>query len=59
MGFFEEKSLPRSARQIDRACIDEQDNNIMGGDIDRKNTQQYFCVEEIASFSLGGGWRSH
>ena len=53
MGLFE--SLPRSTRQIDRAGVNEQDDNIMGGD----NMQMQFCAEETALFSPGGGWRSH
>ena len=59
MGLFEGESLPRSGRQIDRAGINEQDNNIMGEDIDRINTQKHFCVKETALFGCGRGWRSH
>ena len=44
-----------SARQIDRAGVNKQDNNIMEGDIDRRNTQKHLCEEEKASFSHGGG----
>ena len=51
MGLFVGESLPWSA------SVNEQDNNIMGGDIDRRNT--HFCVKETASFNRGGGWRSH
>ena len=58
MGLFEGENLPRSVRKIDRAGVNEQDNNIMGEDIDRRNTQKHFCVEETTSFSRGGGWRS-
>ena len=57
MGLFEGESVPRSAKQIDQAGVNEQDNNIMGGDIDRRNTQKHFCVKETASSSRGGGWR--
>ena len=32
---------------------------MMGGDIDRRNTQKHFCVEETVSLSYGGGWGSH
>ena len=59
MALFEGESLPWSTKQIDRAGVNEQDNNMMGGDIDRRNTQKHFCVEETASFSRGEGWRSH
>ena len=59
MRLFEGESLPRSARQIDRAGVNEQDDNIMGGDIDRRNTQKHFCVEETALSNRGGAWRSH
>ena len=58
MGFFERESLPRRAKQIDQAGKNEQDNNIKAGDIDRKNTQKHFCLEEAASFSCRGVWRS-
>ena len=33
-GSLKEKVYPRSARQIDRAGVNEQDNNMVGGDID-------------------------
>ena len=56
MGLFEGKSLPRIARQIDRAGINERDN-IMGGDINTRNMQKHFCVKETTLFSRGGGWR--
>ena len=59
MGLFQGESLLRSARQIDRAAVNELENNIMGGDIDRKSTQKHFFVEETGSFSRGGGWKSH
>ena len=58
MKLFEGESLPRNARQIDQADVNEKNNNIMGGDKDRINTQKHFCVEETASFSCEGGWRS-
>ena len=59
VGLFKGESLPRSARQIDRAGINEQDNNNMKGDIDRRNTQKHFCAEKTASFSRQGGWKSY
>ena len=60
IGFIEGMSLPRSARQIDRAGINEQESNIMEKDINRRNMQKHFGVEETALFSRGGGgWRSH
>ena len=59
MGLFEGESLPKSARQIDQAGVNEQDNNIMGQDISRRNTQKHFCVEETSSFSRVERWRSH
>ena len=58
MGLFEGESLPRNARRIDGAGVNEQDNNVMEGDIDKGNAQKYFYVEATASFSRGGGWRS-
>ena len=59
MELLKGKRLPRSAKQIDKAGVNEQENNITGGDIDRRNTQKDFCVEETALFSRGGEWRSH
>ena len=41
MGLFERKNLPRSARQIDRVGVSEQDNNIMGEEIDRRNRKSF------------------
>ena len=54
MGLFEAESLLRSAKQIDRTGVIDQDNNLMGGNIVKRNTKKYFCVEETASFSGGG-----
>ena len=31
----------------------------MRGNIDKRNTRKRFCMEEMALFSRGGGWRSH
>ena len=59
MALFEGESLARSASQINQAGVNKQDNNITGGDIDRRNTQKHFFMEETASFSRGGGRRSH
>ena len=42
MGLFEAENLPRSARQIDQAGVNERDSNMMGEDVDRTNTQQHF-----------------
>ena len=42
MRLFKRESLLKSARQIDQAGINEQDNNITGGDIDRRNIQKHF-----------------
>ena len=49
------ESLPRGARQINRGGVNEQNSIVMGGDVDRRNKQKHFCVEEPASFSHGGG----
>ena len=46
MGLFEGESLPKSARQIHRAGVSEQDNNVMGGDIYRRNMQKHFCIKK-------------
>ena len=51
MGLFEGESLPRSARQIDRALMNRI--IISWEEISKE------AVEETASFSGGGGWRSH
>ena len=59
MELFEGEDLPASARQFDRIGVNEQDNNMMEGDIDRRNTQKHFCMEETGSCSRRGGCRSH
>ena len=46
MGLFEGESLPRSAKQIDRVGVNDQDDNIMKRDIDRRNTQKRFSVKK-------------
>ena len=56
MGIFEAESLPSSARQIEQVGVNKQDNNIIGGDIDKRNMPKPFCFEETASFCHGGGW---
>ena len=52
MGLFERESLPRSAKQIDRASVYERDSNMMRGEIHRRNTQKHFCVEETACLAM-------
>ena len=47
MGLFKGESLPRSARQIDRAGVNKQNNNnIMGEDIDKRNTQSISSLKK-------------
>ena len=60
-GLFERKRLTRSARQINRACVNEHDNNKTGGDIDRKSTQKRFCVEKKGCLVVekDGGYIEH
>ena len=49
MGLYE-KSLPWDARQIDRAGVNKQHNNIIV-DIEKRNSKPHFCMEKTASMN--------
>jgi len=51
MGLFEKQSLAISAGHINRAGVNEQNITVMERNIYSKNMQEYFCMEEVSSFS--------